>query len=293
MTDIKLENLKKEIPHQWRVQSYSKNKAVATCIAYIDGRDAQDLLDEVCGPENWQDTYKQIGDALVCGIGIYLNGQWVWKWDTGSNSKISSDIGLKDLYSDAFKRAAVKWGVGRFLYRKDIIFIDTNGPKNDRNKYPHVVDKSGNKVYNLTKHINSLQGVSNGRKQPAKQQVFTLSEHYKQEVEAMLSQDWIPGNAYSELKELALSCKYDKEADQVMQQIKTECAAYKKQYEQDYAEITDQQTVELLQLAQELLSSDKYEEINADLHNYTQRKVKVAIAKLKKMKAESKKKVAQ
>ena len=49
---MELQNLKKELPYKWRVQS--ANQYSATCVAYIDARFVQDLLDEVCGQENWQ-----------------------------------------------------------------------------------------------------------------------------------------------------------------------------------------------------------------------------------------------
>ena len=42
---MNLEDLKKELPYKWRVQSARYGKA--TCVAYIDARDCQDLLDEV------------------------------------------------------------------------------------------------------------------------------------------------------------------------------------------------------------------------------------------------------
>ena len=49
---MKLEDLKKEIPFKWRVQT--ANQYGANCVAYIDARDVQDLLDEVCGADKWQ-----------------------------------------------------------------------------------------------------------------------------------------------------------------------------------------------------------------------------------------------
>ena len=49
---MNLQDLKKEIDFKWRVQS--SNQYGANCVAYIDSRQAQDLLDEVCGAENWQ-----------------------------------------------------------------------------------------------------------------------------------------------------------------------------------------------------------------------------------------------
>lgn len=152
---MNIEELKQEIPYQWRVQSFSKNKAVAQCVAYIDARDVMDLLDRVCGVGNWQDEYYQVKNTMCCKIGIKINDQWVWKTDGGSETDVEAEKGE---LSDAFKRAAVKWGVGRFLYSLAIVTVDTNGAKTDNNKYPFVVNESGSRVWNLTEYINSLNG---------------------------------------------------------------------------------------------------------------------------------------
>jgi hypothetical protein len=104
---MKLQDLRKEIPYKWRTGPGN------TQLAYIDARDVMDLLDEVVGPENWQDSYELVGDKIIAGVGILANDQWVWKYDTGTESNIEEEKGM---FSDAFKRAAVKWGVGRFLY---------------------------------------------------------------------------------------------------------------------------------------------------------------------------------
>ncbi len=151
--EIKLKDLRKEIPHKWRVQSFSKNKPQAQCVAYIDARDVMDLLDEVVGGENWQDDYKLIDGKLLAGIGIKVGGEWVWKWDTGTESNMEAEKGQM---SDAFKRSAVKWGIGRFLYEKDIVYIDANEKKADKN-YPYPIDKQGKRIWDITKHINSLK----------------------------------------------------------------------------------------------------------------------------------------
>jgi hypothetical protein len=72
-----------------------------------------DRLDEI-GAENWQDQYVDRVDGSVrCGLSILVEGEWVTKWDVGSASDIEPEKGA---YSEAFKRAAVKWGVGRDLY---------------------------------------------------------------------------------------------------------------------------------------------------------------------------------
>ncbi len=82
---------------------------------YIDARFVMERLDSAVGPTNWQDRYNALPSGSVeCGIGIRLeDGEWVWKWDVGDQSEIEP---TKGAYSDSFKRAAVKWGVGRDLY---------------------------------------------------------------------------------------------------------------------------------------------------------------------------------
>lgn len=150
---IKYENLKKQIPYQWRVQSFSKNKPSCSCVAYIDARDVMDLLDEVVGAENWQDKYEVVNGQLFCGIGINTELGWVWKWDTGTESQTEKEKGI---VSDSFKRAAVKWGIGRFLYNLEIKYIDAN-EVNKGNNYPYPIDKQGKRIYDLTTYINNLK----------------------------------------------------------------------------------------------------------------------------------------
>jgi hypothetical protein len=145
-----LNMLKKEMPYKWRVQSFSKNKPSAQCVAYIDSRDVQDLLDEVVGPENWQCRFEDIKGNLFCSIGIATANGWVWKSDCGTESNMEQQKGEA---SDAFKRAAVKWGIGRFLYSLKIVYLKSNEVKTNNN-YPYVVDDEGNRVWDITKFIN-------------------------------------------------------------------------------------------------------------------------------------------
>jgi hypothetical protein len=81
---------------------------------YIDARFVMDRLDAAVGQENWQDKFEDLPNGSVrCGIGIRQKDGWVWKWDVGDVSDIEP---VKGAHSDAFKRAAVKWGIGRDLY---------------------------------------------------------------------------------------------------------------------------------------------------------------------------------
>ena len=85
-------------------------------LAYVDARYVMDVLDRVCGPENWQCKYDwSDGKRLVFTIGIRVSGsgEWIWKADGAGETDIE---GEKGAFSDAFKRAAVRFGVGRDLY---------------------------------------------------------------------------------------------------------------------------------------------------------------------------------
>jgi len=115
----KWEQLREPIDFKWRVQSSGKYST--TLVAYIDARDVEDVLDKIIGPENWQNSYTTIANQTLCNIGIrdpsapITKESWIWKQDGGTESNIEKEKGL---LSDCFKRAAVKWGIGRFLYRK-------------------------------------------------------------------------------------------------------------------------------------------------------------------------------
>jgi hypothetical protein len=98
----------------WRAQSLREDGSKAMALAYIDARDVMRRLDEVCGPASWQDSYTETASGRVlCTLSILCDGQWVSKTDGAGNTDVEGDKGG---ISDAFKRAAVKWGIGRYLY---------------------------------------------------------------------------------------------------------------------------------------------------------------------------------
>lgn len=148
---------------QWKVLSYSKAKAIGSFVAYIDARQVMDILDKACGKANWQDKYEVINGVLFCHIGIKIDNEWIWKSDCGTESDVEKEKGEA---SDAFKRTAVKWGVGRFLYELPIQWIKTNEPKKDNN-YPYPVDENGDKIKDISKYINDKLRIENLRKEPA------------------------------------------------------------------------------------------------------------------------------
>lgn len=90
---------------------------------YVDARAVMDRLDSVCEPDGWQCNYTPgVATSIVCNISIKFpvvyNGQqvgheWVWKSDGAGATDVEAEKGT---LSDAFKRAAVRWGVARYLY---------------------------------------------------------------------------------------------------------------------------------------------------------------------------------
>lgn len=86
-------------------------------LAYIEARDVMHRLDQVVGPENWRATYRhQIFKdevTVMCELSLRINGEWITKEDGAENTQVE---GAKGGISDALKRAAVTWGIGRYLY---------------------------------------------------------------------------------------------------------------------------------------------------------------------------------
>jgi hypothetical protein len=90
----------------------------ALCFAYVDARMIQDRLDAVVGLGNWNDDYEVLNDGcVICRLTLWIDGEGITKADVGSPSE-QPDAGdrLKASFSDALKRAAIKFGIGRYLY---------------------------------------------------------------------------------------------------------------------------------------------------------------------------------
>jgi hypothetical protein len=100
---------------EWRPGATNADKTKALALTYLTSRAVMDRLDDVVGPPNWRDDFKPGPDGgLICGLSLRLDGEWITKWDGAENTDIEA---IKGGLSDAFKRAAVKWGIGRYLYK--------------------------------------------------------------------------------------------------------------------------------------------------------------------------------
>lgn len=97
----------------WRLGATNGDKTKGIALAYLDARDVMDRFDAVCGPDGWQCRYSNSRAPAVCEIGVKSDGEWIWKSDGAGDTDVEAEKGA---LSDAFKRAAVRWGVGRYLY---------------------------------------------------------------------------------------------------------------------------------------------------------------------------------
>ena len=116
MTDDIFQRLAAPFPADrvsWRVGSTTADKTKGMALAYIDARDVMERLDEVCGPSGWQNRYPHANGKTVCEVGLKIGDEWIWKADGAGDTDYEAEKGA---LSDAFKRAAVRWGIGRYLY---------------------------------------------------------------------------------------------------------------------------------------------------------------------------------
>lgn len=123
LNDLRLPFPEKDVG--WRIQQIGvKNGAPwGICVAYLRARAIMDRLDAVVGQGNWANQFAP-GPAggMMCGISIYIvdKKSWITKWDGADSTEIEP---IKGAHSNSMKRAAVQWGIGRYLYDLGINFV--------------------------------------------------------------------------------------------------------------------------------------------------------------------------
>src|SRR5579871_1036604 len=125
-------------PSEVRFKPVAVSGSRALALAYVDARVVQNRLDEVLGVDGWQDDYECLADgSVVCRLRLRMGGEWITKVDVGGPSE-QPDGGdrLKAAFSDALKRAAVKFGVGRYLYRLASQWMDYDSQRRQFLKTP-------------------------------------------------------------------------------------------------------------------------------------------------------------
>lgn len=137
------ERLEAPMRYEYRPQGkpffdHNQKITVALGIPYITAAEARRRLDQVFGPMGWKPrsiidheyTYTPAGQnarpvfvcVVSCEILVLRDGSgwppsepWVEKGDTGFGRADTIEDARKAAFSDAMKRAAAVWGVGRFL----------------------------------------------------------------------------------------------------------------------------------------------------------------------------------
>lgn len=94
-------------------------------LAYKTARVDTKRLNDVFGAGWTNRFYYDDKSLLCCEISIYVQDlkQWVGRTDVGTESQTEKEKGL---YSDAFKRAGFKWGIGAELYDFPFMWVKWN-----------------------------------------------------------------------------------------------------------------------------------------------------------------------
>ena len=120
-------------------------------VKYITARMVMDRLDEALTPVGWTDRYVEMSDGSVqCSLSLYFLGWgWLTRCDVGSPQGSEP---MKAAYSDALKRAAVKFGIGRYLYADTP--SSATSVVNRRNRFHICSDRPRHNQNQKTGHLN-------------------------------------------------------------------------------------------------------------------------------------------
>lgn len=105
---------------EWRIGATNTNKTSGIALPYITNRAIQNRLDEVCGVFGWKNEFIVNDKSKICGISIKVGDEWLTKYDGADDTNIEA---TKGGISNAMKRAAVQWGIGRYLYKLPTFWV--------------------------------------------------------------------------------------------------------------------------------------------------------------------------
>ena len=108
---------------EWRIQSQT-NTGKLIVVPYINNRCVMTRFDAAFGAENWTSEFREIGNGFLCRLTVTINDRQVYREDGASKTNIEPEKGG---ISDAMKRAAVQFGLGRCLYDYPRVFIECDG----------------------------------------------------------------------------------------------------------------------------------------------------------------------
>lgn len=168
---------------EWKIQVTSQDKKRGMAVAYMDARAVQKRLDEVVGAFNWKNVYSLWHDnSQICGISIFNDdrSEWITKFDGAENSDIEP---IKGGLSDSFKRAATVWGIGRYLYDIEGVWVEIE-PKGKsfaikQNQYSKLESEYNNAVNRIFSLKPTQQNVQQTAAPKANTETTAPANEYK------------------------------------------------------------------------------------------------------------------
>lgn len=153
MSNLTAEQIQEKLKEPFSLESLGMKPQVvkgdkALAIFYIDARDVMDRLDAVVGVGGWKDSYTPLKDhVMMCELSVKIGDEWITKQDVGGESE-QKDVGdlAKSTVSDALKRAAVKFGIGRYLYNIPNIWHSYDPNRKQFNGMPRLPEWAVPKV---------------------------------------------------------------------------------------------------------------------------------------------------
>lgn len=124
-----LKALQKPFPAEdieWRVSHarQTRNGPQALVLAYVTNRAIMERLDDVFGIAGWKNEYTEWRNkGVLCTITCKVEDEWIAKSDGADETNMES---TKGGFSASMKRAAVQWGIGRYLYNLDQTWVNIN-----------------------------------------------------------------------------------------------------------------------------------------------------------------------
>ena len=111
---------------EWRVGSTFKNGTKGILLPFVTARAIMDRLDSIFGVGGWKDRYEFHEQGVVCTLTATAIDGVIEKSDGAEYTQVS---GLKGGISGALKRAASKFGIGRYLYDLPVVNVDLDNKR--------------------------------------------------------------------------------------------------------------------------------------------------------------------
>lgn len=137
---------------EWRIQRAGAGRdgeVWAMLAPYITARGVQERLDEVFGLGGWEVSYRpwEVGHpGVLCTLRVRdpETGMWVVREDGAEQPETEP---VKGGFSNALKRAAVQFGIGRYLYGIGTVYAEVSTEKREGYQRGEFRDKKSGETH--------------------------------------------------------------------------------------------------------------------------------------------------